>query len=78
MRQADLVNWYLKEMEHEIESEAELVERKNLVEKVIHKLVHVVSGRLRVCAWDSSAGVAWSHSSLSVLGSYDLCVGDNV
>lgn len=42
VRQTDLVNWYLKEMEHEIESEAELVEKKNLVEKVIHKLVHMV------------------------------------
>ena len=43
VRQSELVNWYLKEMEHEIESEAELVEKKNLVEKVIYKLVHMVS-----------------------------------
>ena len=42
IRRSELVNWYLKEMEHEIDSEAELMEKKMLVEKVLHKLVNVV------------------------------------
>ena len=42
VRRGQLVNWYLKEMEAEIESEAELIERKTLVEKVIFRLVHHV------------------------------------
>ena len=37
------MNWYLKEIESEIESEQELVEKKVLVEKVIYRLVHHVS-----------------------------------
>lgn len=43
VHRGQLVNWYLKEMESEIESEAELIERKTLVEKVIYRLVHHVS-----------------------------------
>ena len=43
VRHGEVVNWYLKEMENEIESEAELIERKTLVEKVIYRLVHHVS-----------------------------------
>uniref|UniRef100_A0A7N6BP48 DNA replication licensing factor MCM6 n=1 Tax=Anabas testudineus TaxID=64144 RepID=A0A7N6BP48_ANATE len=35
-----LVNWYLKEIESEIESEEELVNKKGLIDKVIHRLVH--------------------------------------
>lgn len=38
-----VVNWYLKEIESEIDSEEELVSRKALIEKVIHRLVHYVS-----------------------------------
>ena len=40
VRYSELVNWYLKEMESEIESEAELIEKKILCEKVIYRLVH--------------------------------------
>lgn len=40
MRKSQLVNWYLKEIESEIESEAELIRRKLLVEKVIERLIH--------------------------------------
>lgn len=39
---SELINWYLKEMEHDIDTEAELVEKKMIVEKVVHKLIHVV------------------------------------
>lgn len=38
-RRGDLVNWYLHEMEGEIDSVEELAERKVLVEKVIDRLV---------------------------------------
>ncbi|XP_075444718.1 maternal DNA replication licensing factor mcm6 [Ascaphus truei] len=39
-RKGDLVNWYLKEMERDIETETELILRKSLIEKVIHRLIH--------------------------------------
>ena len=42
-RRSALVNWYLAEVEAELESETELVERKTMVEKVIYRLVHHVS-----------------------------------
>lgn len=42
VRQSELVNWYLKEMEHEIESVAELTEMETIVKKVIHKLINQV------------------------------------
>lgn len=42
-RQTDLVNWYLKEVEADIESIKELSEKKVLVEKVIDRLVQHVS-----------------------------------
>lgn len=43
LKKSELINWYLKEIESEIESEAELISRKNLIEKVLHRLVHYVS-----------------------------------
>lgn len=42
MRRSELIGWYLKEIESEIDSEAELIERKTVVEKVIERLVHHV------------------------------------
>ena len=39
----DLVNWYLKEVEAEIETVKELTDKKLLVEKVIDRLVNHVS-----------------------------------
>lgn len=38
-----MVNWYLKEIESDIDSEEELVNKKGLIEKVLHRLVHYVS-----------------------------------
>ena len=43
VRQEELVNWYLKEIESEIETVQELTDKKLLVEKVIDRLVHHVS-----------------------------------
>lgn len=40
LKKSAVVNWYLKEIESEIDSEEELINRKGLIEKVIHRLVH--------------------------------------
>nr|XP_057923280.1 DNA replication licensing factor MCM6 isoform X1 [Doryrhamphus excisus]XP_057923282.1 DNA replication licensing factor MCM6 isoform X2 [Doryrhamphus excisus] len=40
LKKSAVVNWYLKEIESEIESEEELINKKGLIEKVIHRLVH--------------------------------------
>lgn len=40
VRRMDLINWYLKEIESEIETQEELIQRKTIVEKVIDRLVH--------------------------------------
>ncbi|XP_014668098.1 PREDICTED: zygotic DNA replication licensing factor mcm6-B-like [Priapulus caudatus] len=39
-RRADLVNWYLNEISGDIDSEAELIEKKLLVDKVLERLIH--------------------------------------
>lgn len=43
LTKSDMVNWYLKEIESDIESESELIFRKNMIEKIIHRLIHYVS-----------------------------------
>ncbi|XP_029931351.1 DNA replication licensing factor MCM6 [Myripristis murdjan] len=40
LKKSAVVNWYLKEIESEIDSEEELVNKKQLIEKVLHRLVH--------------------------------------
>ncbi|XP_069816467.1 maternal DNA replication licensing factor mcm6 isoform X1 [Dendropsophus ebraccatus] len=40
LKKSDLVNWYLKEIESDIETETELILRKRLIERVIHRLIH--------------------------------------
>uniref|UniRef100_A0A673AWN0 DNA replication licensing factor MCM6 n=1 Tax=Sphaeramia orbicularis TaxID=375764 RepID=A0A673AWN0_9TELE len=42
LKKSAVVNWYLKEIEAEIESEEELINKKALIDKVIHRLVHYV------------------------------------
>ena len=42
-RQGQLVNWYLGEIEDDIDSVEMLAEKKVLVEKVIERLIHHVS-----------------------------------
>ena len=43
IRRSDLINWYLKEIEGDIESVEELADRKALVAKIIDRLMHHVS-----------------------------------
>ena len=45
MRQSQLVNWYLSEIEGDIDSVEMLAEKKVLVEKVIERLTHHVRER---------------------------------
>uniref|UniRef100_A0A4W5KAW9 DNA replication licensing factor MCM6 n=1 Tax=Hucho hucho TaxID=62062 RepID=A0A4W5KAW9_9TELE len=40
LKKSAVINWYLKEMESEIDSEEELINRKSLIDKVLHRLVH--------------------------------------
>ncbi|KAM9458733.1 DNA replication licensing factor MCM6 [Salvelinus alpinus] len=40
LKKSAVINWYLKEMESDIDSEEELINRKSLIEKVLHRLVH--------------------------------------
>ena len=40
------MNWYLKEIESEIETEAELEEKTFLINKVLDRLIHNVSNVL--------------------------------
>ncbi|XP_059200674.1 DNA replication licensing factor MCM6 isoform X1 [Centropristis striata] len=40
LKKSAVVNWYLSEIESEIDSEEELVKKKGLIEKVLHRLVH--------------------------------------
>lgn len=43
VRRSDLIEWYLNMIAEEIESEEELVEKKELIEKVIDRLIYTVS-----------------------------------
>lgn len=40
LKRSELVNWYLKEIESEIDSEEELINKKRIIEKVVHRLTH--------------------------------------
>ncbi|KAJ9588557.1 hypothetical protein L9F63_028140 [Diploptera punctata] len=40
LKRSDVVTWYLEQIQEQIESEEELVERKGLVEKVIDRLIY--------------------------------------
>jgi DNA replication licensing factor MCM6 len=43
LRRSDVVNWYLKQIESEIESEEELAQKKFLLDKVLDRLIDHVS-----------------------------------
>jgi DNA replication licensing factor MCM6 len=43
VQRSQLVDWYLKEIEADIEDTEELVAKKILVEKIVERLVHHVS-----------------------------------
>merc|ERR1719494_449823 len=40
LRKSDVVNWYLKEIEEDIETEQQLEEKKFLIDKVLGRLIH--------------------------------------
>lgn len=42
LKKSEVVNWYLKEIESEIDSEMELINKKAMIEKIIYRLVHYV------------------------------------
>ena len=70
MRQDELINWYLKEIESEIETVQELTDKKLLVEKVIDRLVHHVShmtSKLRSCDLDVYCYVVQDHVLLPLV-----------
>lgn len=48
LKKSELTNWYLKEIESEIESEEELINKKKIIEKVIHRLTRYVG--IKMCA----------------------------
>ena len=48
-KKSDMVNWYLKEVEGEIDTLEQLAEMKSIVEKVIDRLTHHVSAHITVC-----------------------------
>ena len=43
MRRSEVVNWYLKEIEGEIDSVEQLADKKALVERILDRLMHHVS-----------------------------------
>jgi DNA replication licensing factor MCM6 len=43
LKRSNIVNWYLEQVQDQIETEEELLERKALVEKVIDRLTYHVS-----------------------------------
>jgi DNA replication licensing factor MCM6 len=43
LKRSDVVAWYLEQVQDQIETEEELLERKTLVEKVIDRLIYHVS-----------------------------------
>ncbi|XP_048860854.1 LOW QUALITY PROTEIN: DNA replication licensing factor MCM6-like [Brienomyrus brachyistius] len=40
LKKCEVINWYLKEIESEIDSEEELINKKTIIEKVVHRLIH--------------------------------------
>ena len=43
IRRSDVVNWYLKTIEKDIETEEELAEKKTILDKVLDRLISFVS-----------------------------------
>ena len=44
IHKSELAAWYLNEIEAQIENEEQLNEQNTLIEKIIHRLIHYVSG----------------------------------
>ena len=43
LRKDELVDWYIAQIEHEIEGQQDMIAKKTVTEKVIERLVKVVS-----------------------------------
>ena len=48
VKKSEAVNWYLEQISEDIDTQEELVDRKLVIEKVIHRLIHKVSGNLPI------------------------------
>lgn len=48
LKKSEVVNWYLKEIESEIDSEMELINKKAMIEKILYRLVHYVRKQFHV------------------------------
>lgn len=42
IKKSDLICWYLDQIQEELETEEELIERKNYIEKIIDRLIYHV------------------------------------
>lgn len=75
LKKSELINWYLKEIESEIDSEEELISKKNIIEKVIHRLIHYV----RMLLFNLTQIVRGQNAMLSSLNEgYDMNVPDKM
>ncbi|XP_043546940.1 DNA replication licensing factor MCM6-like [Chiloscyllium plagiosum] len=70
VRKSDLINWYLKEMESEIERQTELVLKKMLIEKQVinsHSFQPFEYGEIQLIiqcdGWTDPGGPAPTHSN---------------
>lgn len=70
LKKSAVVNWYLKEIESDIDSEMELINKKAMIEKVIHRLVHYVSALNKTFTLPTSL-VLRSHSSFNHINIHD-------
>ena len=43
IRKSELVNWYLEQISDDLEDENELLQQRQIIEKVIYRLTHHVS-----------------------------------
>ena len=48
MKKSEAVNWYLEQIEEDINTQEELLDKKLIVEKVIHRLIHKVRSMLHL------------------------------
>jgi len=42
VKKSEAVNWYLEQIEEDINTQEELLDKKLIVEKVVHRLIHKV------------------------------------
>ncbi len=69
LKKSEVVNWYLKEIESEIDSEIELINKKAVIEKIIYRLVHYVRKHfhaISISLWISYMRIFCVEATLSV------------